>query len=246
MKNLTSYFYHDILTSIIHKSTASKPIIIGICGNISVGKSTFAKTTVQQLKAAFPDKQIQTVCTDCFLYDNRYLKQNGLFDQKGSPVSYNKEKIGRFKEAVLKQMPIELQAYDHKKSDIDSSKVFTIAHPDIIVLEGLIVLQEPLRSLITKSIFLDANPEVVQEWYLKRCFDLKLDQKMDLEKEDFYAYAIQTWQSVDMPNYMANVEPVRSQADIVLNLDKRHEVQQIRLQSSYQIKRGNKHGIFDE
>lgn len=69
---------------------------------------------------------------------------------------------------------------------------------------------------------------------------------MDLEKEDFYAYAIQTWQSVDMPNYMANVEPVRSQADIVLNLDKRHEVQQIRLQSSYQIKRGNKHGIFDE
>ncbi|WP_137597590.1 type I pantothenate kinase [Paucilactobacillus kaifaensis] len=246
MKKLTNYFYHDMLTSIIHKSNASNPIIIGICGNISVGKSTFAKNTVRNLKANFPEKKIKTICTDSFLQSNQYLKQHGLFEQKGFPVSYDQVKIERFKSAILNQKAVELTAYDHRIADINPAKVVTVNRPDIIVLEGLIVLQEPLKSLLTKSIFLDANPQIVQEWYIKRCFDLKLDQKMKLQPEDFYSYALQTWENVDVRNYLINVEPVRSQADLVLQLDSEHEVQQIQIQSSYQIKREERHEIFDE
>lgn len=246
MKKLTNYFYHDILTSIIHNSNASKPIIIGICGNISVGKSTFAKNTVKNLKCSFPEKKIKTICTDNFLHDNLYLKQHALFEQKGFPVSYDQDKIGQFKKAVLNQQSIALTAYDHQISDINPDKIVKVNQPDIVVLEGLIVLQEPLKGLLTKSIFLDANPQVVQEWYLKRCFDLKLDQKMKLPREDFYSYALQTWESVDVRNYLINVAPVRSQADLVLQLDRDHEVEQIQIQSSYQIKREEKHEIFDE
>lgn len=246
MKKLTNYFYHDVLTSIIHKSSASKPIIIGICGNISVGKSTFASNVVKNLKCSFPTKKIKTICTDNFLHTNLYLHQHGLFAQKGFPVSYDQTKVKRFKEAVLSQKSVELTAYDHQISDINPSKIVSINQPDIIILEGLIVLQNPLKDLLTKSIFLDANPQVVQEWYIKRCFDLKLDQKMNLQQEDFYSYALQTWKSVDVRNYLINVAPVRSQADLVLQLDSDHEVQQIQIQSSYHIKREEKHEIFDE
>jgi type I pantothenate kinase len=83
MKQLESIYYNDLLASIIHDQTATNPIIIGISGNVAVGKSTFAKRLVRRLQQTLTDKKIELICTDDFLFANQVLRQKALFDRKG-------------------------------------------------------------------------------------------------------------------------------------------------------------------
>ncbi|WP_010621920.1 deoxynucleoside kinase [Paucilactobacillus suebicus] len=229
MKQLKHIFLNDLSSSIIHDQHHTNPIIISIAGNIAVGKSTFAKQLQNDLQQRMLNKSIDLVCTDNFLYSNTKLKKMNNFDHKGFPDSYDQNLIENFIESINNGNAIDIPMYDHHVNDI-SNQQMVVYQPDILIIEGLISLQHPLCDMATTKIFLDADSRDVFQWYAVRCH-----QSMPLETtERFNTKIMQAWQCVDVPNYQKFVVPTRKNADMVLSMNRRHELININYQHSYE------------
>ncbi|WP_162887561.1 AAA family ATPase [Bombilactobacillus bombi] len=219
MLNTEADFFNKLLALTNNYYTEFKPIVIGISGNIAVGKSTFANKLYQYLNKHLSNLKIQLVCTDCFLYANTYLKQKHLFDRKGFPESYDKSLIDRFISSINNDNKIDLPVYDHQINDINFKYCKNISQPDILIIEGIISLQLPLRNIINYSIFLDAVNPTVFEWYLQRCNKIYGNKFQQFKSEIDNA-----WSQINIPNYQQNIIPTKKYADTVLYLNKNHQI----------------------
>lgn len=221
MSKLESRYLNDLVVQVRQELSRDNPVIIGISGNIAVGKTTFAKKIVSVLDKEFSDKSINLVCTDSFLYTNKYLKENYIFNRKGFPESYDNELINDFINSVTSHQRVKVPVYSHKINDISEVKN-TINKPDIIVVEGLITLRKPLNDLISISIFLEANEEDVFEWYQNRCYDSI--NYVSANYENFNNNIYNIWVEVDKLNYQKNIEPTKNYADNILVFNDVHEL----------------------
>lgn len=221
MNKLESMYFNDLFTLIGQNLGHGGPVVIGIAGNIAVGKTTFAKRIGCALKNEFSGKNIGLVCTDSFLYPNNQLRAKNLFCRKGFPESYNSYAINQFVTAIQCKSEIELPIYDHAINDISECH-YTIEQPDIIIVEGLITLRAPLKEILNISIFLEASQENVLGWYQRRCYD---NWKFDETSSNGFANQIQdAWTQVDVPNYQQNVEPTKKYADTILMFNNAHQL----------------------
>ncbi|MGK2949429.1 MAG: type I pantothenate kinase [Acidimicrobiales bacterium] len=225
------------------------PFIIGLGGSVAVGKSTTARV-LQALLARWPDHpRVDLVTTDGFLRPNRVLEERGIMDRKGFPESYDVRRLIRFLEEVKRGEPeVRAPVYSHVIYDIVEGDEQVLRQPDIVILEGLNVLQTGaaagdearfVSDWFDFSVYVDAAEADIEQWYVERFFALRETAFNDdtsffrhfrsLSDSELEATARGIWTSINQPNLRENILPSRSRADLVLDKGADHEVRAIRL-----------------
>ena len=226
------------------------PFVIAVAGSVAVGKSTTSRLLRELLRRWPATPKVDLVTTDGFLFPNSVLEERGIMDRKGFPESYDRAALMAFLQQIKAgAAQVSAPVYDHVTYDIIPGALQTVNHPDILIIEGLNVLQ-PARVTSTRelyavsdffdlSIYVDAPAEDIQRWYLERIFKLR---KLAFTKPEAYfykfafmpddelaAYAHNVWNTVNLPNLLENIEPTRSRADIVLRKGSDHTISEVLL-----------------
>lgn len=215
------------------RPVANPPFIIGIAGSVAVGKSTTARLLKILLKESFPGKKVQLITTDGFLYPNKYLVDHDMMNQKGFPESYDMEKLISFMDNVKSGKLAKAPVYSHQSYDIIPNRFDVVDKPDILIVEGINVLQLPSNQQIYVSdyfdfsIYVDAEEKDIRRWYLER-FGMLLDGAFNDPHNYYYslaqegnrdkAFAIakNTWEQVNHKNLQEYILPTRNRADLIL------------------------------
>lgn len=224
------------------------PYIIGIAGSVAVGKSTSARI-LQSLLSHWPnERKVDLITTDGFLHPLQKLKQDNLLHKKGFPVSYDTAKLIRFL-AEIKSGKEKVQApiYSHLTYDIVPHEFTEIKQPDILILEGLNVLQTAgnnsnqtfVSDFVDFSIYVDAQEVLLKEWYIKRFLKFRQSAFSDpnsyfkhyakLSEQEAIATAASIWENINGLNLRENILPTRERADLILTKGADHAVELIKL-----------------
>lgn len=224
------------------------PYIISIAGSVAVGKSTSARI-LQSLLSHWPtDRRVSLITTDGFLHPLAFLKENNLLQKKGFPISYDTQKLIRFLADIKSgKRNVTAPIYSHLTYDIIPDQFDVVDQPDILILEGLNVLQtgsnkanQPFVSdFVDFSIYVDAEESLLKEWYIKRFLKFRESAFSDpnsyfkhyatLSKEEAINTASQIWDNINGLNLNENILPTRERADLILTKGENHEVALVKL-----------------
>ncbi|WP_100837847.1 type I pantothenate kinase [Kitasatospora fiedleri] len=222
------------------------PFIIGVAGSVAVGKSTTARL-LQALLARWPEHpRVELVTTDGFLLPNAELRRRGLMARKGFPESYDRRALMRFVADVKAGKDrVTAPVYSHLVYDIVPGERLVVERPDILIVEGLNVLQPALpgtdgrtRMAVADyfdfSIYVDARTDDIEAWYLDRFRKLRRTAFQDpnsyfrrfteVPEEEAMDYGRQVWRTINKPNLLENVLPTRGRATLVLQKGPDHKV----------------------
>lgn len=230
----------------LRKSSRRIPYIIGIAGSVAVGKSTTARLLQILLKRLMPDRRIEMITTDGFLYPNAELKRRGIMARKGFPESYDMDRLLTFMNDVnAGEDQVTAPTYSHSVYDVMEDHPQTIYKPDILIVEGINVLQLPttqrlfVSDFFDFSVYVDADAILVEKWYLER-FGMLLDTAFQDPTNYYYPYAQgdraeafkmakQVWKDVDLPNLNDYILPTRTRADVILHKTEHHYIDRVYL-----------------
>jgi type I pantothenate kinase len=227
------------------------PFVIGVAGSVAVGKSTTARL-LKALLARWPEHpRVELITTDGFLLPNAELGRRGLMARKGFPESYDRRALTRFV-ADVKSGKDEVTApvYSHLVYDIVPGERLTVRRPDILIVEGLNVLQPALpgsdgltrvalADFFDFSIYVDARAEDIERWYLSRFRKLRetafqnpssyFHRYTTVPEDEAMAYGRHLWHTINLPNLTENVAPTRGRATAILRKGPDHKVQRVQL-----------------
>jgi type I pantothenate kinase len=239
---------HEAKNTFLGNHAAKVPFIIGIAGSVAVGKSTTARL-LQALLARWPNHlRVELVTTDGFLFPNAVLEERGLMKRKGFPESYDRRRLLRFVSEVKAGEPeVEAPVYSHIAYDILPSHVVTVRQPDIMILEGLNVLQTGMgvdspvfvSDYFDFSIYVDADEEHIKRWYVNRFLTLRRTTFRDpasyfhryanLSDEEAVQKALSIWNEINGANLQENILPTRTRAHLILEKGADHAVESVKL-----------------
>ncbi len=226
------------------------PFLIGLGGSVAVGKSTSARV-LRELLARWPNHpRVDLVTTDGFLLPTRVLEERGLMRRKGFPESYDvRALVGFVRDLKAGNDRVTSPVYSHLVYDIVPGAEIVIEHPDIVIVEGLNVLQTGpalpglprvfVSDFFDFTVYVDAETEAVRSWYVERFLALRGTAFSDpssyfqryaaLSDEEAVATARRIWAEINEPNLLQNILPTRDRADLVLRKGRDHAVEEVRL-----------------
>ena len=230
---------------------AKMPYIIGMAGSVAVGKSTAARV-LRALLARLPAApKVDLITTDGFLYPNAVLRAEGLMERKGFPESYDTARLLQFLTDIKAgKGAVTAPKYSHLVYDVLDDEVITIDNPDILIVEGLNVLQ-PARlprdgkaipfvsDFFDFSIYINADADLIEKWYVSRFIQLRATAFSD-PRSFFHRYSVLTdaearetslkiWNSINLPNLRENILPTRQRADLILHKGANHSIEAVAL-----------------
>jgi type I pantothenate kinase len=232
------------------RQAVHRPYLIGIAGSVSAGKSTTARI-LQAVLSAWPDHpSVDLVTTDGFLQPNADLEAKGLLGRKGFPESYRRSELVSFlQELTAGSGQVKVPQYSHIVYDVLPDTFEVIHNPDIVIVEGLNVLQTGAPSatpfvsdFFDFTIYVDADLADLERWYIERFQQLRktafreasayFSQFAHLPEDAAEAVARTIWRSINLPNLTENILPTRARADLVLHKGPNHAVRQVELRRS--------------
>ena len=236
---------HKVSAAFLGTLAPKVPYVIGVAGSVAVGKSTFARI-LQALLARWPDHpQVDLVTTDGFLHPNAVLAERGIMNRKGFPESYDTRRLIEFlREVKSGARSVEAPVYSHVVYDIVPDERIEVRQPDILILEGLNVLQvggsnEFVSDYFDFSIYIDADERHIEDWYVQRF--LKLCETVFQDPNSFFqnyahlthdeavATAKGIWREINGKNLKENIEPTRTRASLLLRKGADHRVTEVSL-----------------
>lgn len=237
---------HARTSAFLGTQEQTTPFVIGVAGSVAVGKSTVARLLRELLSRWDDTPKVELVPTDGFLLPNAELERRGILGRKGFPESYDRRALLRFVTAV-KSGAAEVRApfYSHERYDIVPDAELIVRRPDILIIEGLNVLQAPSRNGLAVSdlfdfgVYVDARTQDIAEWYVRRFQRLQtaafsspasyFHRYADLDETESRTAALGFWSSINEPNLRENILPTRSRATLVLKKADDHAVHSVLL-----------------
>lgn len=235
---------HAARARFLGASAPKVPFVLAIAGSVAVGKSTTARI-LRTLLARWPDHpRVELVPTDGFLLPNAELERRGLLERKGFPESYDLAALVRFVAAVKSGVEeVAAPVYSHLTYDVVPGERAIVRRPDVLILEGLNVLQPSrgartfVSDYIDFSIYVDADVADVRRWYVERFMTLRetafRDERSyfaryaELDPDAARAEALRIWTTINEVNLVQNVAPTRARSDLVLRKGPTHEVESV-------------------
>jgi len=235
---------HVATTTFLGEASEKVPFIVGIAGSVAVGKSTTARILQALLSHWADHPRVDLVTTDGFLMPNAELERRGLMMRKGFPESYDRRALVRFVADVKAGAPeVEAPVYSHLSYDIMPGRTQVVRKPDILIVEGLNVLQSGPRLAVSDlfdfSIYVDAHTDCIRQWYVDRFLALRDTAFADpasffhrfatLTDEEAATMAMQVWRDINEPNLVDNIRPTRGRATLVLCKEADHTISRVRM-----------------
>jgi type I pantothenate kinase len=235
----------QVKDAFLGQPVAPTPYIIAIAGSVAVGKSTFARI-LRTLIARWPDTpRVELVTTDGFLMPNEELEQRGLMARKGFPESYDMRRMIEFLAAIKRgEAEVTAPVYSHTAYNIVPGEYQTVRRPDVLIFEGLNVLQSTAAPVLASdffdfSVYLDADEADIESWFLERFLLLQktafreptafFNRYKDLSPEEAAGFARSVWETINLANLRENILPTRDRAGLILTQRADHSLGEVRL-----------------
>jgi type I pantothenate kinase len=243
---------HSASSKFLSQTEAKVPFIIGMAGSVAVGKSTSARV-LRELLARWTKhhQKVDLVPTDGFLLPNATLEARGLMARKGFPESYDQQRLLQFMADVKAGRPqVTAPVYSHFDYDIQPGRTIAVDRPDILIVEGLNVLQPAklpkdgeaipfVSDFFDFSIYIDADASVIEDWYITRFMTLWSTAFRDpsayfhryahLSETQARERALHIWKTINLVNLRKNILPTRPRADLILKKGRDHAIERVSL-----------------
>jgi type I pantothenate kinase len=238
---------HSQASEFLGERAKRTPFIIGVAGSVAVGKSTVARLLKEMLSRWPSTPRVELVTTDGFLHNNAELERRNLMHRKGFPESYDRLALLKFVADIKSGVErVSAPVYSHLSYDIVPGAEVKIESPDVVIVEGLNVLQPPvmgqevaLSDYFDFKIYVDAEVENVTKWFIGRFEQLRegaftnpksyFHRYAEMPFADALARANEIWKTINLPNLLENIQPTRSRATLVLRKGSNHAVESVLL-----------------
>ncbi|NDC48478.1 MAG: type I pantothenate kinase [Micrococcales bacterium] len=238
---------HQVTGDFLQKTNKRTPFIIGVAGSVAVGKSTVSRLLKELLSRWPSTPRVALVTTDGFLYPNKVLEERGLMQRKGFPESYDRLALLKFVADIKSgKERVSAPLYSHLTYDIVPNEEVVVDSPDVVIVEGLNVLQPPalgqevaLSDYFDFKIYVHAPTKEIESWYLNRFEQLResafrdpvsyFHRYAEMPADQALTRAKEIWREINLPNLMENIISTRSRATLVLQKGQGHRVESVLL-----------------